>query len=57
MTFEETQNLTSAIQAIETWTRAYERENNEENPNYDHLVQYRKWVKEAKEKVFAHCTK
>ena len=57
MTFAETQSLIHAIQQIETWTRAYEREGNEENPDWGKLVEYTKWLKEAKEQVFAHCSK
>jgi hypothetical protein len=52
MTFAETQTLIHAIQQIETWTRAYEREGNKENPDWDKLVEYTKWLKEAKEQVF-----
>lgn len=57
MTFAETQTLIHDIQEIETWTRAYERESNKENPDYNRLGDLSKWVEEAKEKVFAHCTK
>ena len=57
MTFAETQTLVHDIQEIETWTRSYERESNKENPDYNRLADLGKWLEEAKEKVFAHCTK
>ena len=57
MTFAETQAIIYDIQEIETWTRSYERESNKENPDYNRLAELSKWVEEAKERVFVHCTK
>ena len=57
MTFAETQTLIYDIQEIETWTRSYERESNKEKPDYNRLADLSKYLQEAKEKVFAHCTK
>ncbi len=57
MTFAETQTIIHDIQEIETWTRSYVRESNKENPDYERLADLSKWIEEAKEKVFAHCTK
>ena len=57
MTFAETQTIIHDIQEIETWTRSYVRESNKEKPDYERLADINKWIEEAKEKVFAHCTK
>ncbi len=57
MTFAETQTIIHDIQEIETWTRSYVRESNKEKPDYERLADLSKWIEEAKEKVFAHCTK
>ena len=56
MTFAETQAIIYDIQEIETWTRSYERESNKANPDYNRLGELGKWLEEAKEKVYAHCT-
>ena len=57
MTYDEASKLVKAIDEIETWTRAYEREGDKENPDWDKLSEYTKWLKEAKEKVFDIASK
>jgi len=57
MTYTETNTLVKAIDAIETWANAIAREYEKESIDPQRLADLEKYLREAKERVFAHCTK
>tara|TARA_B110000902_G_scaffold124467_1_gene145332 strand:- start:1516 stop:1689 length:174 start_codon:yes stop_codon:yes gene_type:complete len=52
MTFEETNKLVKAINHLETWSRALDREFKKEETDYEQVETYQKWLDEAKQDIF-----
>tara|TARA_B110000902_G_scaffold165192_1_gene188683 strand:+ start:56 stop:253 length:198 start_codon:yes stop_codon:yes gene_type:complete len=53
MTYEETHKIVNAISALETWSRALERQNNKEGEyNYEEVKRIEKWQTEARQEIF-----
>ena len=53
MTYAETYTLVNAISALETWSRALERQNNKEGEyNYEEVKRIEKWQTEARQEIF-----
>tara|TARA_R110001606_G_scaffold382181_1_gene543809 strand:- start:425 stop:598 length:174 start_codon:yes stop_codon:yes gene_type:complete len=57
MTFAETDKLLKAINYLETWARAMQREINNEEVDEKQVAEYQKWIDEAKQEIFEFCTK
>ena len=53
MTYAETYTLVNAISALETWSRALERQNNKEGEyNHAEVQRIEKWQTEARQEIF-----
>ena len=53
MTYPDTHKLVTAISALETWTRALERQHNKEGAtNYEEIGRIDKWLTEARQEIF-----
>lgn len=54
MTYAETAKLVAAINEIETWTRAIQREEQKAfgETDFDQIAKYSEWLGEAKQSVF-----
>tara|TARA_R110002072_G_C7938992_1_gene532325 strand:- start:249 stop:422 length:174 start_codon:yes stop_codon:yes gene_type:complete len=57
MTFSELETITTAINAIETWVTAVDRESEQDEIDYVRLERLNEYLKEAKQEVFDLCTK
>mgnify|MGYP003624921822 FL=1 len=53
MTYPDTHKLVTAISALETWSRALERQHNKEGAtNYEEIGRIEKWLAEARQDIF-----
>ena len=53
MTYSDTHKIVTAISALETWTRALERQHNKEGAtNYEEIGRIEKWMGEARQDIF-----
>ena len=57
MTFSDMKKLTRAIDDIETWAHAVGTESEQDEPDYEKLVRFNKYLDEAKQAAFEICIK